>query len=127
MSKGDAPIRLLVVDDEPDVRLLLGFQLRSAGFEVVGEAGNGRQALDSCAELRPDAVVFDLLMPGMSGFAAIPALQAALPDVGIVAYTAVVGDFVRAEMERLGVALVLKTGDAAPIVEALRACVKPPG
>ena len=123
MSADPAPIRLVIVDDEPDVRMLLRFQLRSSGFEIVGEAGDGQEALDRCAELQPDAVVFDLLMPGMSGFAAIPALQEALPEVGIVAYTAVAGDFVRGEMERLGVDLVLKTGNAAPLIEALRSSV----
>jgi len=123
MSADPAPIRLVIVDDEPDVRMLLRFQLRSSGFEIVGEAGDGQEALDRCAELQPDAVVFDLLMPGMSGFAAIPALQEALPEVGIVAYTAVAGDFVRGEMERLGVDLVLKTGDASALIEALRSSV----
>lgn len=127
MSAGPAPIRLVIVDDEPDVRMLLRFQLRSSGFEIVGEAGDGQEALDRCAELRPDAVVFDLLMPGMSGFAAIPALQEGLPAVGIVAYTAVAGEFVRAEMERLGVELVLKTGDASPLIEALRKSVTSSG
>ncbi len=122
MSTG-TPLRIVVVDDEPDVRLLLGFQLRIAGMEVVGEAGDGATAIDVCAEVKPDAVVFDLLMPGMSGFAAIPALLEAQPGIGVVAYTAVAGDFVRAEMGRLGVALVLKSGDPSPLVDAIKGCV----
>lgn len=118
-----APLRVVVVDDEPDVRLLLGFQLRHAGIDVVGEAADGASALEVCAAVEPDVVVFDLLMPGLSGFAAIPALLESVPGACVVAYTAVAGDFVRAEMERLGVALVLKSGDPEPLVSAIRSCV----
>ena len=121
----DAPTKrsltIVVADDEPDVRLLLRLQLQGIpGVEVVGEAGDGMQALELCRELRPDAVVMDLLMPKMMGIEAIERLKEELPDIGVVAYTATAGDFVRHEMERLGVALLLKSGDVAQLVEALR-------
>ena len=115
------PLTIVVADDEPDVRLLLRLQLQGIpGVEVVGEAGDGVQAIELCRELRPDAVVMDLLMPKMMGIEAIERLQSELPEIGVVAYTATAGDFVRHEMERLGVALLLKSGDVAKLVEALR-------
>jgi DNA-binding NarL/FixJ family response regulator len=115
------PLTIVVADDEPDVRLLLRLQLQGIpGVEVVGEAGDGVQALELCRELRPDAVVMDLLMPKMMGIEAIERLKDELPGIGVVAYTATAGDFVRHEMERLGVALLLKSGDVAQLVEALR-------
>jgi DNA-binding NarL/FixJ family response regulator len=117
----DRPITIVVADDEPDVRLLLRLQLQGVpGVEVVGEAGDGVHALELCRELEPDAIVMDLLMPKMMGIEAIERLQRELPGIGVVAYTATAGDFVRHEMERLGVALLLKSGDVGQLVDALR-------
>ena len=113
-------IRVVVVDDEPDVLLLLKFQLRGEGVEVVGLAEDGAEAVRLCRETRPDVVVMDLLMAGVNGFEAIEELQRELPDIGIVAYSAVAGERVRSEMERLNVPLVLKSGRPARLLEALR-------
>jgi len=113
-------IRVLIVDDEPDICLLLRIQLSTApGIEVVGTAAEGTTALDMCRDLEPDAVVMDLLMPGMNGFQAIAVLQADSPEIGIVAYTATAGEFVRNEMARVSVPLALKSGDVGPLVELL--------
>ena len=121
----DREITVVVADDEPDVRLLLRLQLEGVpGISVIGEAGDGAEVLDVCRELHPTAVVMDLLMPKMMGIEAIERLKRELPDVGIVAYTATAGDFVRHEMERLGVPLLLKTGDVRSLVEALRASLQ---
>ena len=123
MSDAEA-LKIIVADDEPDVRLLLRLQLqRIPGIEGVGEAGDGVQALEQCRALRPDAIVMDLLMPKMMGIEAIERLHNELPDIGVVAYTATAGDFVRHEMERLGVALLLKSGEINQLVDALRRSV----
>ncbi|WP_370326750.1 response regulator [Euzebya sp.] len=113
-------IRVVVADDEPDLRLLVRLQLgRVDGVEVVGEAADGAEAVDVAVAEAADVVVMDLLMPGTSGFDGIAALLADHPAIGVVAYTAVAGDFVRAEMARLDVELVLKSGDIAPLVAAI--------
>ncbi|HEX2040951.1 MAG TPA: response regulator transcription factor [Acidimicrobiales bacterium] len=113
-------LRLVVVDDEPDVLLLLRLQLSALpGLEVVGTAADGEEAVEVCRRLRPDAVVMDLLLPVSSGFRAVEVLQHEHPDMVIVAYSAVAGDWVRSEMARLGVPLVLKSGDVRPLVDAL--------
>ncbi len=117
----EAGLRILLVDDEPDVRLLLRIQLRSVeGLSVVGEASNGRQALEACRVERPDVVVMDLLMPVMNGFEAIEALRREMPEVAAVAYTAVAGELARTELSRLGVPVVLKSGSPDLLVEAIR-------
>jgi len=117
----DGPLTIVVADDEPDVRLLLRLQLDAIdGVSVVGEAGDGVEVLEVCRDLKPRAVVMDLLMPKMMGIEAIERLQAELPGIGIVAYTATAGEFVRAEMHRLGVTLLLKSGDISQLVDALR-------
>jgi CheY-like chemotaxis protein len=115
-----APTRVLVVDDEPDVRLLLRMQLEGNGFVVSGEAADGAEAVDACRADRPDVVILDLLMPNVSGFEAIPRLRREFPELPIVAYTAVAGDFVRNEMARLHIPLVLKTANFRPVERALQ-------
>jgi DNA-binding NarL/FixJ family response regulator len=117
--RGEPDLRVLIADDEPDVRLLLRLGLRHHSIAVVGEAADGHEVLAACNEEPPDAIVLDLLMPKMNGFEVIPELQRDHPHIGIVAYTAVAGDFVRREMTRLGIPLLLKSGDSGPLAEAL--------
>ena len=70
-------IRVLVVDDHPIVRQGLRSYLSTReGIEVVGDAGDGESAVALVAELRPDVVLLDLVMPGMGGLAAIRAVSA---------------------------------------------------
>lgn len=114
-------LKVLIADDEPDVRLLLRLGLRHRSITVVGEAADGREVLDACDNLEVDAIVLDLLMPRMNGFEVIPELQRDHPNIGIVAYTAVAGDFVRREMARLNIPLLLKSGDSGPLADALHA------
>lgn len=126
----DVSLRVLVADDEPDVRLLLRLGLRHHDITVVGEAADGFEVLAVCNDRPVDAIVLDLLMPRMNGFEVIPELQRDHPDIGIVAYTAVAGDFVRREMARLGIPLLLKSGDAVPLADALHrsaVLLRPPG
>lgn len=114
-------MRVLIVDDEQDVRVLLRSQLEHAGYEVAGEAADGAEAIALCESTKPDALILDLLMPRMNGFEAIPKLRTRHPKIGIVAYTAVAGDFVREEMDRLGIPLVLKSGQFTRLDTVLRA------
>jgi len=70
-------IRLLIVDDHPVVRTgLRGMFETDAGFDVVGEAGDGAEAADRVAELRPDVVLMDLQMPGVDGVEGIRRIRA---------------------------------------------------
>lgn len=72
-----AAIRTLIVDDEPLARRGMQLHLqRHADVEIVGEAGNGRQALQAIAELRPQLMFLDVQMPGMDGFGVLRALPA---------------------------------------------------
>ncbi|HEV7887344.1 MAG TPA: response regulator transcription factor [Acidimicrobiales bacterium] len=119
------PLRVLLVDDEPDVLLLLRVQLEGrADVEVVGTAVDGQAAVEQCQALRPQAVVMDLLMPRMSGFEAIEVLQRELPDIAVVAHSALAGENVRDQLAALGITLVVKSGDPGPLVEALQGAVR---
>ncbi|MGD9892495.1 MAG: response regulator transcription factor [Dehalococcoidia bacterium] len=81
-------IRLLVVDDETRVRRGLAMRLEhEPDLVIVGEAADGSAALRLARELLPDVVVIDLLMSGMSGIQAIRILRAAVPTIGILAFS----------------------------------------
>lgn len=82
-------IRLLIVDDVPDVRLAIARSAQRDGrLEVVGQAGDGVAGVDAARRLQPDAVVVDQSMPRMSGLEALPILRALLPAAGIVLFSA---------------------------------------
>ena len=83
------PHRIVIVDDHADIRLLLATRLSMVpGLQVVGEAGNGGEAIGLAREQQPDAVILDLEMPVMSGWQAIPVLRAAVPGIRILVYSA---------------------------------------
>ena len=79
---GATPVtRVLVVDDQFLIRAGLVGLLRAApGFEVAGEAGDGAEAVELAAQLRPDVILMDIRMPGMSGIAATEKILADAPD-----------------------------------------------
>ena len=81
-------IGVLLVDDHRLVRVGLRSLLESTlGFRVLGEAGDGQEAIDEVARLKPDVVLMDLSMPVMDGVAATRAIRASQPDVRILVLT----------------------------------------
>ena len=87
-STGRAPeARLLVVDDEPNIRELLSASLRYAGFEVE-TAADGQQALALAESYRPDLLVLDVMMPGLDGFGVVRRMRQAGRRTPVVFLTA---------------------------------------
>ena len=66
--------RILIVDDEPDLRSVLRFGLEAAGFEV-SEAADGEQGLQMACDTLPDLIVLDLMLPRMDGYKVCRALK----------------------------------------------------
>src|SRR5690242_14355199 len=80
--------RVLICDDHAVVRAGLRLILETQpGFALVAEAANGAEAVAQATALHPDIVILDLSLPGLSGLAAIPALQQAVPDVKVLVLT----------------------------------------
>lgn len=78
-------LRVLLVDDSPEMRHLLRMILRRDDrFEVVGEAGDGREAVEQAERVRPDLVLLDLRMPVMDGYEALPLLRERHPAARVV-------------------------------------------
>ena len=86
MSDNRKP-RVLLVDDEPHVRLYVRTVVTSLGFEVIAEAGDGRQALELFEQHAPDLILLDLNMPVMDGVTTLQALRQKSDEVAIVMLT----------------------------------------
>ena len=80
--------RILIVDDHPLTREALSSLLRAHGFDVVGVASDGAEAVVEAGRLQPDLVLLDLSMPGVDGITALPRLREAAPDCEVVVLTA---------------------------------------
>ena len=81
--------RILVADDDVDIRELVEFKLSTLGHDVVAVA-DGAAAIEACKAQRPDLAVLDVMMPGVSGLDAIRAIRAdpALADLPVILLTA---------------------------------------
>jgi DNA-binding NarL/FixJ family response regulator len=83
------PARIVIIDDHDLVRDGLKAMLSSEkGFDIVGEASDGREAPDLCGRLRPDLALMDVRMPGMDGLKATRALKKRFPEVSVLILTA---------------------------------------
>jgi len=120
---GAAPVRLLIVDDHPVVRQgLRTFLSTRAGFEVVGEAGDGEAAVAEAARLRPDVILMDLVMPGLDGLEAIGRIRAADPAARILVLTSFASEEqVLPALRRGAAGYLLKDAAPAEVEAAIRA------
>ena len=89
MTDASASHRVLVVDDEPDITALVAYHLAKAGYRV-STAATGPEALKAAREERPDIVILDLMLPGVSGYDVLAELrrQEETRDVGVILLTA---------------------------------------
>jgi DNA-binding NarL/FixJ family response regulator len=116
-------IRVVLVDDHEVVRRgLRGFLELQPDIEVVGEAGDGAQGAQLAAELSPDVVLMDLLMPVMDGLTAIGRIKAADPGIEIIAVTSFIEEEkVTSALEAGASGYLLKDADAEEVAAAIRA------
>lgn len=120
------PVKILIVDDQSlfreGLRTLLSVQ---PDFDVVGEAGNGEEALRQAVRLHPDVILMDLRMPVMDGVTATHRLREALPQSRVIALTTFDDDEYVFEGLRAGaVGYLLKDVSSEKLFEAIRAAEK---
>jgi DNA-binding NarL/FixJ family response regulator len=77
-------VKLLIIDDSPEIRAALGEIAREYGHEVVGEAEHGKQGLTLVPEVHPEMVLLDVSMPVMGGFATARELRRIAPDIPVL-------------------------------------------
>ena len=119
-SADAAPVRVLVVDDNPGFRESLISLLGTGNLVVVGQAGSGAEALDLVPQLEPDVVLMDLRMPQMDGITATRHLKERYPDIGVVALTGMEDQHAVRDMLVAGASCyVLKDSDGDAILTAV--------
>lgn len=116
------PARVLIADDHSLVREGMQAMLaREPGLEVVGEAENGRQALEMCRELRPDLVLMDVRMPKLDGMAATQAIKEEYPSISVLIVTTHESPEYLMDAIRAGAAgYVLKDSTKQELLDAVR-------
>jgi DNA-binding NarL/FixJ family response regulator len=116
-------IRVLLADDHETVRQGLRLLLDAQpDMKVVGEAGDGRTAVERCRALRPDVVVMDVTMPELNGLAATRLLKESQPQTAVVALTRHHDEAYVQELLRAGAAgYVLKQSPSAELIRGIRA------
>lgn len=100
-------VKVLVVDDTDHVRNMLVDMLELDGFEVVGQAASGPEAIDLATSTTPDVIVMDYKMPGMDGLSAAREIRANRPAQPIILYTAYPDPSLEDEAKQAGIAVTL--------------------
>ncbi|MDW0114154.1 response regulator transcription factor [Sporosarcina saromensis] len=119
-------IRVLLVDDHEMVRIGVSAYLQTQpDMEVVGEAVNGKEAVEKALALRPDIILMDMVMPEMNGAEATAAIIKQWPEAKIVIVTSFLDDDkVYPALEAGAISYILKTSNAKRIANAIRDTLK---
>jgi DNA-binding NarL/FixJ family response regulator len=113
-------MRVLVADDHSLFRDGIVSLLEAAGWEVVGQVGDGQAAVEAASRLKPEVVLMDISMPGLGGLEALRAIRAALPETRVVMLTVSDKDQDLFEAIRLGAdGYLLKNLNASEFLEML--------
>jgi len=126
VTPSESVIRVVIADDTRDMRLLLSLALELAGgFEVVGEAADGLEAIERASTQRPDVVLLDLAMPVLDGLQALPDIRRCAPDALVVVLSGFGADAMGEEAVRLGAATYVQKGiNPTELAEQLRRLVR---
>ena len=116
-------IRILLVDDHAVVREgLRAFLALQEGFEIVGEAADGEEAVERAAELAPDVVLMDLVMPKLDGVSAMRKLRSGAPRAKVIVLTSFLDDDrLLPALEAGAAGYLLKNSQPAELARAIRA------
>jgi NarL family two-component system response regulator LiaR len=123
MDTEATPIRVMIVDDHGVVRRGLTAYLRNQDdLDLVGEAGDGQEALHVCEQVQPDVILMDLVMPELGGVAATRRIRKRWPEVQVIALTSFKEkDLVRDALDAGAISYLLKNVSGSDLAEAIRA------
>ena len=115
-------IRLIIVDDQPIVRRGIALVLQhEPGMQVVGEAGDGWEGIDCVEHLRPDVVLMDIEMPGLSGLDATKRIVEAMPGTSVLVLTVYDReDYLFKALQSGAMGYMLKTANVEELVDSIR-------
>ncbi len=118
---------LLIVDDAMIIREIIKDAVRDAGWEIVGEASNGQEAIERYGEFKPDAVTLDLVMPEFNGLHALRGIMAGDPDATVVVVSALEQKNVLRDAFKIGAAdFIVKPFDKRALLNTLEQLVAEP-
>jgi len=121
-----AAVRVALADDRPEMRATVRIALELAGgFEVVGEAATGADAITVAREQQPDLMLLDVLMPGMTGLEALPHISQVAPNTKVVILTAIDTDVLDREGAQNATATLDKAIGPAKLVQQLEEMFTP--
>jgi DNA-binding NarL/FixJ family response regulator len=122
MTRSTKKLRILVADDHELVRRGMRGLLRARrDWKVVGEAANGREAVEKATKLKPDVAILDISMPDLDGLQATRQIREASPGTSVVVLTMHESDqMVRRVLEAGALGYVLKSDLAAHLVKAVK-------
>ena len=117
---------ILIVDDSEFIRQALSELFRrESDFEVSGEAGNGKEAIEKAQRLRPDLIVLDLLMPVMNGLDAARILRRLMPATPLIMYSAFGDKLAEHQARLIGISeVVSKSEDASVLIDKARGLLR---
>lgn len=107
MSEAAGDVRVMVVDDTDHVRAMLVDMLELDGFDVVGQAASGQEAVEVAPQADPDVIVMDYKMPGVDGLTAARSIREDRPAQAIILYTAYLDTQLEALAKEAGVAMCI--------------------
>jgi DNA-binding NarL/FixJ family response regulator len=115
---------VLIVVDEDDMRALLRnlIEIANDGLSVAGEAADGEEAVRQWREQRPEVVLLDQRMPGLSGLDTAEIILREDPAQAVILFTAYLDDALESTAERVGVKRCVSKEDARHLVNRLRDC-----
>ncbi len=98
-----SPYKVMAVDDSPITRKMIKKALAPEGFEIIGEAGNGKEAIDLYAQIKPDIITMDVTMPIMDGLDAAMAIKKINPAQRIIMLSAMSDNDILADAHARGI------------------------
>ena len=98
---------VLVVDDNARIRKLLAVAFLSDGFTTCIQADNGKEAIESAKEIKPDVITLDFSMPGINGLTTAAELRRLFPKTPIILFTLHADSLLRTDASKAGISLIL--------------------
>ena len=114
------PARVLIVDDDEDIRVILKLLFQGTGCDIAAEAADGIEALEKIEECSPDVVVMDVMMPELNGIETTRKIRERFPAVVVLGFTATGAEDAR-EILRAGATAVFSKDRFAAVVDHVRA------
>ena len=122
MKDAARPIKVLIVDDHSMVRRgLIAFLKYESDLEIIGEAQDGREAIETCERNQPDVILMDLVMPNLGGVAATRMILDRWPDIRVLALTSFQEkDLVQEALQAGATGYMLKNVSGDELADAIR-------